>query len=291
MTAPFFLDIDPRIATDPDAPYCVLPLPYERTVSYGGGTGQGPAAILRASHEVEDFDELLKRPLDVAVQTLPPVPFEGSSEPEAMAAIEQAAAREMKRQRFVLALGGEHAVTPPLVKAACNAFGVKTVLQLDAHTDLRDAYGGSPHSHACAMRRCRDLGVNTVHVGIRSCSAAEYREWIEPGRTTVFWAADIHTDTGSAWIDAVSAVLTGPVYCSIDIDVFDPSLVPGTGTPDPGGLTWQQVTRLIRAVVRRHNVVAADIVEIAPIAGSQVSEFVAARLGARLLMEHLHRTD
>ena len=280
-----FLNIDARIAADPSAPYVVLPVPYERTVSYGHGTARGPDAILRASREVEDFDEELKIPMGLAVQTLRPLSFKRCTDSRAMDVIRTAAAKELKRKRFLLTLGGEHSITPPVVDAAIRNGGVRSVLQLDAHADLRDNFRGTLLSHACALRRCRELGVRTVHVGIRSCSTTEHT-YVRQGQIPVFWAADILQEEDDAWIAAVCRQLESPVYVTVDIDVFEPALVPGTGTPEPGGLGWGQVTRLLRRVFAAHTVVAADVVEVAPIPHTQVSEYVAARLGAKMLLYH-----
>lgn len=280
-----FLNIDKKTAADPSTPYVVLPVPYERTVSYGQGTADGPAAILQASREVEDFDEELKTPLGLAVQTLRPLAFKRCSDRKAMDVIRSAAAKELKRRRFLLTLGGEHSITPPLVDAAIRCRGVRSVLQLDAHADLRDEFRGTRLSHACALRRCRELGVRTVHVGVRSCSTTE-QTYIRQGQIPVFWAAEILESQDDAWMNAVCRQLVDPVYVTVDIDAFDPGLVPGTGTPEPGGLSWRHVTGLLRKVFSTRTVLAADIVEVAPMPHTQVSEYVAARLGAKMLLYH-----
>lgn len=285
---PFFLNIAPAAARDPRAPYAVLPLPYERTVSFGTGTARGPAAILRASREIEDFDEELRIPTALRVQTLPRPRWAGLSAVRALATIRRAAEPALRQGRFLLSLGGEHTITAPLVEAGRAVHGRLGVLQVDAHTDLRDAYRGTRLSHACVMRRVREMGVSTVHAGIRSCCREEY-DLVRKRNIPVFWAADIARDNRNRWIRRAVDALPRKVYVTVDVDGLDPAVAPGTGTPEPGGLSWNQVTGLLREVFRRREVVAADIVEVAPIPGSYLTEFVAARLGARMLVYHRHR--
>lgn len=282
-----FLDFPPRAARDPHAPYAVLPVPYERTVSYGRGTARGPAAILAASTQVEFLDEELGCEPLAPVQTLPAVSLRGLSERRALSAIRAAAARPMRKKRFVLALGGEHSISAPLVEAAREVWPDLAVLQFDAHADLREEYQGTPYSHAAVMHRILDLGIPTVQVGIRSLSAPEW-ELVRARSLTVIWAREIAEARDDAWMDRVLAALGPRVYVTFDIDAFDPSLVPGTGTPEPGGLGWYPVLRLLRRVFQEREVVAADIVEVAPVPGSQVSEFVAARLAAKMILYHQH---
>ena len=283
----WFLDVGREVANDPKVPYAVLPVPYERTVTFGHRTAYAPDAILGASHQIEDFDEEFRQPLGLQVQTLPPPDFTWLSDREAIVKIQTVAAQVMRNGQFLLGLGGEHTVTVPLVEAAHSALGCASVLQIDAHTDLREAHTDTRWSHACAMRRVRELGVATVHVGIRSMSAAEFA-YANAEKVPIFWAADIVAATTDAWIDKVVAQLAGPVYVTVDVDGLDPAAMPGTGTPEPGGLTWYHLTALLRRVFARRHVVAADIVEVVPVPGFNVSEFVAARLAAKMLLYHKH---
>ena len=287
MTHPIFLDIDPTIAADPSSPYAVLPLPYERTVTYGPGTRSAPAAILEASHETEDFDEELRLPTDLRVQTLDAPDFEGKDDAEALDCIRSAAESVLQKQ-WLLSLGGEHTVALPLVSAALTAYENVSVLQIDAHADLRQSYGGTELSHACVMRRIRELGVPTIQVGIRSISATEH-EYVQEQGLSLVWASDICRATDTIWADEIANHLTDPVYITIDIDALDPSLAPGTGTPEPGGLDWSQITALLRNVFAKRQVIGADICETAPIPGTHVTEFTAARLGQKLLVYHRHK--
>ncbi len=282
---PHFLDYDPGSTECPDAPYAVLPVPYERTVSFGRGTANAPRAILDASREIERFDEELLRAPGLRVQTLPAVDCRRGSEREVLAAIREAARAVFARRRFLLTLGGEHTITAPLVEAAREAWDALCVLHLDAHLDLRDEFRGSRLSHACVMRRVLELGVPVVHVGIRSLCEEEHRLISEAG-LPVFWARDIVAAPDHAWIEKIIARLARRVYVSLDVDGLDPGVMPGTGTPEPGGLSWRDVTALLRRVCAERAVVAADVVEVAPIPGTPVCEYTAARLAAKLLAYH-----
>jgi agmatinase len=264
----------------------VLPVPYERTVTYGKGTAAGPAAIIDASFQIEDFDEELKIPMDLRVQTLPSLDFSDLSEIQAIEKIQAAAAPVLADKRFLMAFGGEHTISLPLVTATKQAYGKVSVLQLDAHTDLRHEYDNSKLSHACVMRRIREAHIQTVHVATRSMSIEEH-DYVQKQDVPVFWEGDVRTDN-ETWIDRVCDSLSDPVYVTVDIDALDPSIAPGTGAPEPGGMGWYEVTELLRKVFASHKVVAADIVETSPIPGSQVTQFTAARLAAKMLTYHKH---
>jgi len=280
-----FLEDIPAVQGGEAAPYAVLPIPLERTVSFGAGAGRGPAAVLAASDQLELFDEELREPFGLRVQTLRAVDCAQGSMDEVLAAVEEAAAPVMRAGRFLLGLGGEHTASLGLIRAARAGFGEFSVLHLDAHTDLRMEYEGEQLSHACVMRRVRELGVPVVHAGIRSLSEEEHL-FLESDGAPVFWARDIVRAPDDAWIQALVARLAPRVYVSIDIDCLDPALAPGTGTPEPGGLDWYALTRLLRAVCAARELVAADLVEVAPVPGSVVTEFVAARLAAKILVYH-----
>lgn len=280
-----FLDIDQDTAADPGAPLVVLPLPYERTVCYGTGTRQGPAAILRASREIEDFDEELKIPVDLRVRTLDPPDLSAPDAADALEAIRVKAATVMRDDRFLLSLGGEHTVTLPLVTAAQARFKDLWVLHLDAHLDLRDSYLGRRDSHACVMRRIRELGIPTAHVGIRGISAKQHA-YTQSESVPVLRADEWLQGPGSRLDEFLAGLPEGPAYLSLDIDVMDPSLAPGTGTPEPGGALWADMLALLGKVFRERQFVAADIVEVSPVPGTRVTEYIAARLGAKILLYH-----
>lgn len=262
------------------ARYAVLPIPYEGTVSYKTGTALGPAEILEASAQVEWFDEeLLGEFVAAGVATygaVQPAP----TPQEQMHRILAAAQPIVKAGKFLLALGGEHSITTALVQAAQAVHGPVSVLQIDAHADLRDRYGGDKLSHACVMRRLLKISQGICQVGIRNVSLEEYRDCpaqVERFFTPTRIAAD------PRWIEQALGMLGPKVYVTVDIDGFDPAYAPGAGTPEPGGLDWFQVTRLLREVCRRRQVVAADIVEVRPIPPNHVTEFLAARLAYKII--------
>ena len=260
----------------------VLPVPYEASVSYGGGTSGGPEAILRASAQVELWDEQLRsEPYKTGVHTDAFLDVSGSTE-QVGKRIEARFGELMDAGKWVLMLGGEHSITPGGVAAAASRYPALRVVQLDAHADLRQSYEGDKFSHACAMARCLDLGVDLTAVGIRNYSVDEAR-WIEKGipgyRVIHGWEME-----GEAWIDRALEGMDGTaVYLTIDVDYFDPGIVPATGTPEPGGGTWWPTLRLLDRLMKRANVVAADIVELAPAPPLHHADFTTARLAYKLI--------
>jgi agmatinase len=276
-----FLGLDGRHADYAAARFAILPIPYDATTSFSAGAREGPRAVITASRQVEDYDaELGREAYRAGVATLDPLEPDVSS-PQAMQERIYRAARQVVRDgKFLIALGGEHGITPALVRAVQTRYKPLSVLQIDAHADLRSTYQKSPHSHACVMRRIHDLGIAVVGVGVRSYSRQEAR-FIRTAKKKIIPAHTCHeTDT---WIDDVVHTLSGSVYITIDIDGFDPAYAPGTGTPEPGGLDWRQVTSLLAAVAQKRRIVAADVVEVRPLPPSTVTEFLAARLAYRII--------
>lgn len=274
-----FLGLPAKTSGYDGARLVVLPIGFEATTTYGGGTRGGPEAILSASRQVETYEaDLDVDLLDAPIHTLPPLTAEGSSPADVMERIRQAAARLAADGKWVLGLGGEHTVTLGLVRAAAERHGPLSILQVDAHLDLRREFDGTPYSHACVMRRCVEDGNRTVHVGIRNASREEV-EFARARDLPIFWARQCAA--GDRWIDAAVDALQGPVYLTADTDGLDPSVIRTTGTPEPGGLGWWPTMRLLEAVFARHDVVGADVVELAP-AGDRASDFAAARLAARI---------
>jgi agmatinase len=256
----------------------IFPVPLERTTTYEHGTRNGPAAILAASQNMELYDEELQlEPYkDIGIHTLPPIDTQDGSLDEVLTELFTAEVGLLEDEKFPVALGGEHSLTPPLVKAAARKYKDLTVLQIDAHADMRDEYQGNPSSHACAMRRVVEV-CPVVQVGIRSLSVEEAKA-IPHLRTKIYGAKDIVRAPLKAWIAKVLADLSPHVYLTIDLDGFDPSIVPATGTPEPGGLDWPQVTSLVRAVADHKKIVGMDVVELLPQPGDHASDFLAARL-------------
>lgn len=261
----------------------VLPVPYEASVSYGGGTRGGPEAILRASAQVELWDEQLARePYKVGIHTDPFLDVARAATEEVLKRIERRFGELMEAGKWVLMLGGEHSITSGGVAAVATRHPGLRVVQLDAHADLRQSYEGDRFSHACAMARCLDLGVDLTAIGIRNYSVDEAR-WIEKGipgyRIVHGWEMD-----GGSWIDrALDGIDGTPVYLTVDVDYFDPGIVPATGTPEPGGGTWWPTLRFLDALTSRANVVACDIVELAPSPELHHADFTTARLAYKLI--------
>ncbi len=264
-----FGGLEPHLATFEDSQVLIWPVPFEKTVSYGRGTSGGPAEIIGASRYMEIYDEEIGgETATIGIHTLPAVDADREPE-EMMPALQRQAQELLKTGKFLCMLGGEHSISAPVVRAFREKFPKLSVLQIDAHADLRDSYEGTPHSHACAMRRILEV-CPAVQVGIRSLSAEEARV-IPTLPTRVFYAKDITGQTD--WFDSAVDLLTEDVYLTIDIDGLDPSLVPSTGTPEPGGLMWGEVLTLIRTLAAKRNVVGMDLVELCPSSTSNVSSF------------------
>jgi len=258
----------------------ILPVPVDRTTSYVGGTRNGPHEILQASSHMELWDEELQVDVHpIGIYTLPEMelPF-GEMEP-LVEEIERVAYEVVGRGKFLAALGGEHSITPPLVSAVARKYPSVSVLQVDAHADLRESYMGTRHNHACAMRRTLEFA-RITQVGIRSLSVEE-ADVVAQLNTTVFY--DVSMRREANWIDKVVESLGPEVYVSIDVDGMDPAIMPATGTPEPGGLSWTEITALLRATAERRRIVACDIVELSPIAGMVAPTFLCAKLLYKLI--------
>ena len=258
----------------------VLPVGFERTTSYGKGTSAGPAAILRASQSMELWDEELgAEPCDVGIATAPPFHPDSFEMEAAMAEIEAECHRSMKAGKFLVTLGGEHSLTIAPLRAAKRVFGAGKegigIVQFDAHADLREEYEGTIYSHASIMKRAFDEGIPSLPIGIRSLSAPE-AELARRKKIPIVWGHEL--DALEARFDELLAKLPRRVYLTFDIDYFDPALVPATGTPEPGGGAWYPTLRLLRRLFAAKEVVAMDVVELAPLGGQPASDFVAAKL-------------
>jgi agmatinase len=275
-----FLGLDEEASDFEQARVVILPVPYESTTSYGGGTSGGPGAILEASRYIELYDqELEAEPWEAGIATLPQLQLTGSGPGEAMAELRAAYDRVVDAgpDKLIITLGGEHSISAPPIQSWVERLGGErlTVLQFDAHTDLRPEYEGTRHSHASVMHQVHE-DVDIVAVGIRALTVEEARLAKDRDNIHVFYADDIRD--GEAWMDRVLERLTGNVYITFDVDGFDPSLVPSTGTPEPGGLTWYPVLRLLRRVFAATNVRGVDVVELAPIPGLHAPDFLVAKL-------------
>jgi agmatinase len=255
----------------------ILPVPYDGTSTWGKGADIGPEAILEASANMELYDiETASEVYKKNIFTAKPVIEKGAPE-KMVKKVELAASEFLKQNKFVVTLGGEHSVTAGVVSAYAKKFKNLSVLQLDAHSDLRPEYHGSKYNHACVMSRVREL-CPIVQVGIRSMDIIE-KPFID--KTRVFFAENIYNKTN--WMEKAISKLTDQVYITIDLDVFDPSILPSTGTPEPGGLGWYQVLEFLKKVSKKKNVVGFDIVELCPNKNEKSSDFLAAKLVYKLL--------
>lgn len=257
-----------------DSKAVILPLPYEGTVSYGKGTSKAPSAILDASKQVELYDEELEiEPYKIGIWTEEALKL--GKEPEKMVGeVYFSAKKHVSAGKFLVSLGGEHSIPTGIVKAYKERYPRLSVLQFDAHADLREEYHGTKFSHAAVMSRIREL-CPAVQVGIRSLSKEE-AEKAKKNNYPIFWAQDIHDN--EKWFDKAISRLSDDVYITFDIDVFDPSIMPATGTTEPGGLGWYPVLKFLKEVFKKKNVVGFDLVELAPIKERHDCDFLAARL-------------
>jgi len=254
----------------------VWPVSYEGTISYGGGTGKGAAAIIDASRNMELYeDETDAEVYKLGIHTVDESPSIDPVE-RMMDSLYHRAQQLVGSGKFVTMIGGEHSVSAPVIRAHADKYPNLSILQIDAHADLRDTYDGTPYSHASIMARVvKDLKIPAVQVGIRSISAEEARA-LDDLPTRIFWARDI-VGRDDWWDDAVEG-LTENVYLTIDIDGLDPSLVSATGTPEPGGLGWYDAIGLIRTLARNRNVVGMDLTEYSYVEGQSASAFLCAKL-------------
>jgi len=254
----------------------IVPVPYDGTSTWIKGADRGPAALLSASLKLELYDiETDSEPFKTGIYTDRPVT--ASSSPYQMVkAVHKRVSGHLEDGKFVVVIGGEHSVTIGALQAHRER-GAFSVLQLDAHTDLRDTYKGSRLNHGCVMARA-PADCPVVQVGIRSMGASEKAAL---KKTDVFFAEDIQS--GDKWIDRVVSRLAKNVYVTIDLDVFDPSIMPSTGTPEPGGMGWYPVLKLLRKVISRRNMIGFDIVELCPNRNNRAPDFLAARLLYKLL--------
>jgi agmatinase len=265
----------------------VLPVSYEGTVSYGTGTGGGAMAIVEASRNMELYEEETGAEVyKLGIHTLDE--FMPLETPEAMMdSLYEYTKKLLGSEKFICMLGGEHSVSAPVIRAHAEKFHDLSVLQIDAHADLRDTYDGTPHSHASIMARVvKDLRIPSVQVGIRSISADEARSINSGLPTKIFWAKDIVGKTD--WIDEAVDSLTDNVYLTIDIDGLDPSLVPTTGTPEPGGLGWYETLAMIRTLAKKRRVVGMDLVEFSRTDNSDAPAFLCSKLVYKALTYIFH---
>jgi len=280
-----FLGLDEAASDFARAAAVVLPVPYESTTSYGGGTRAGPGAILEASRFIELYDQEVDREAGalLGIHTLPALELTRAGATPAMQELRDAYAKvaEVCRDRFLMMLGGEHSVSSPAILAQAERRPERiSVLQLDAHADLRPQYEGTPNSHASAMARVLDRA-DVVAVGIRAVSDEEMQVHRATEASTIVWADEMWQD--DRWMDRALEALRPDVYLTFDVDYFDPKHVPSTGTPEPGGGDWYRTLKFLKRVYRERNVIAADVVELAPTPGLHAPDFLVAKLVYKLI--------
>jgi agmatinase len=271
-----FLLLPDKLSSWNRAKVVIVPAPYEKTTSYGKGTIRGPKAILDASTKLELYDiELGIEPSNLGIHTLP-LPAAGKmANPKAMLKyLYTETRRAVETDKLPVILGGEHTVTLGPMQFLSKKYPDLTVLSLDAHTDLRDKYYDSEFSHGCVMKRLLDY-VKIVEAGIRSTSLEE-QETVRKYKVPVFTAEEILANRNFA--EKLLPHLSRDVYVSIDIDVFDPAIIPSTGTPEPGGIGWYDVLAIVKTIAMKRNVVGFDVVELAPMKGNNAPDFLAAKL-------------
>ncbi len=266
-----------------------LPVPYEQTSSYGQGSASGPSAILEASHQVEFFDAALGfEPHSVCggIATLRPLTLQGAQDDGEVleGLLHETVARWLDKDKFVLTLGGEHTSVVGAIRAHCERFDDVTVLQLDAHSDLRESYDDMPWSHACAMARVLDFHTRLVQVGIRS-QCREERQRSESLGIPVFYGEALQAASGRGedWIQSIIDATSSRVYVTLDCDVLEPYWMPATGTPEPGGLTWSQLAELLQRLCAQREVVGLDVNELAPVPTQHFPQYMVAKLLYRFL--------
>ena len=261
----------------------VVPFGLEKTVSYGGGTKNGPKEIIKASHQVELFDEELKKEpyKEIGIKTLKPFPIKNkiSSALDQLSKINE---EIIRKNKFPIIFGGEHSITPGSIRPFVKKYNEITLLHFDAHADLRESYNGEKFSHASAIKRCLDFkNVKVVSFGIRNLSRTEMNFYENNrNRIEIFWGKD-----KKEWkLDRLENIFKDKnVYITFDVDGFDSSIMPATGTPEPGGLLWEDVLPIIKKVCKISKVVGADINELAPIKGFNSYNFLVAKLAYKIL--------
>jgi len=248
----------------------IFPVPYNSTTYWKSGTKDGPQALIEASRHIELYDlETKKNLAETGIFTLPFLEPSKNSPKETTERIKKVVTQILGDNKFPLMIGGEHSITLGAIQAFKEKFGDFSVLQIDAHSDLRDEFEGTKFHHACVMKRTKDLGISITQVGIRSVSEGEKLE-------NAFFAPDLP-------VEKIISTLKEKVYLTFDLDGLDPSIMPSTGTPEPGGLLWYETLKLIKEVAQKRKIIGADVVELDPIPGLAAPDFLAAKLVYKII--------
>ena len=272
-----FGDIPQEFCDEQNSPIVILPIPYDGTSTWVKGADKGPEALLEASANMELYD--IETDSEVYLKGIYTAPaITENTTPEAMvASSEKRVEGYLNNNKFVVTVGGEHSVSIGPIQAYAKKYKNLSVIQIDAHADLRDSYEGSKNNHACVMARAQDV-CPIVQVGIRSMDVGE-KDRLDPKR--VFWGHTVAQD--NHWMDKAIDLLTDDVYLTIDLDGLDPAILPSTGTPEPGGLQWYQTLTFLKKLVERKNLVGFDIVELCPNPLEKSSDFLATKLLYKIL--------
>lgn len=280
-----FLALEEAFSKYANSPVVIQSLPYEHTSSYRKGSAAGPEAFLNASHFVEFYDEELDKETVFelgGIATLPVMDFGGKVDAEAMQKITDSTKALLNDEKFVVSVGAEHTVTFGIVRAFVEKFGNNfSILQIDAHSDLRESYQGNPYSHASVMARCLELGLSITQVGIRAQCIEESKVCQNNPLVTTIYAHQL--DAEGDWLKTALRSLKDNVYITVDADGFDPSVMPSVGTAEPNGLSWQQATKLLKKVGTKRKVLGFDIVEFMPRESDTLTEYNCAKLAYKML--------
>ncbi|HEX2984030.1 MAG TPA: agmatinase [Ignavibacteriales bacterium] len=279
-----FLAIEEEYSNYKDSQVVVLSAPFEATVSFGHGTKNGPKGILKSSHYVEFYDEEFDRELcfEKGICALAPMNFEKLSVKKSLDLIYKNVSQVLNDGKFPIVLGGEHSISAPIAKAFSEKYQNLSILQFDAHSDLRNEYSGTPHSHASVMARVAEFNRNIVQIGIRA-QCIDEAKFIKENNINTFYMRFIRSGKYGDWMREALNKLNENVYITFDVDGFDPSFMANTGTPEPGGLFWDETIEFLKMVGKERNVVGFDVVELAPVKANPSPDFIAAKLTYKLL--------
>lgn len=280
-----FLAIEKEYSSFDNSAVTILSCPYEKTVSYGKGTGKGPTAILEASHYVEFFDEETEKEVcfTKGIAALKPLNFHKLSGKKAIDHIYSNVKSLIQTGKFVVTLGGEHTISTASIKAHFDSYTDLSILHFDAHSDLREEYEGTKYSHACFAKRVAEFTTKITQVGVRAQCKEEF-EFIKSSGIKTFYANQIRNrGFDGDLINDIVGTLDKNVYITFDVDYFDPSIMPSTGTPEPNGFYWHETMKLLKAVCKSRNLVGFDVVELAPDKRYSFPDFLTAKLIYKIL--------
>jgi len=282
-----FLAIEEEFSNYKNSKIVMLPVPYEQTTSYGKGTAKGPKAILNASHYVEVFDEEMNRELCFekgnGICSLYPLEIKDKKGKKALDIIYENVKQHIDNKKFVITLGGEHSISTAPIKAHYDSYKNLSILHFDAHSDLREEYEGSKYSHASFAARVAEFTKDITQVGIRAQCKAEY-DFIKKNNIKTFYAFEIRNGKyGFDYINRITDSLKENVYITFDLDYFDPSIMPSTGTPEPNGFFWDETMKLLKQLGEKKNVVGFDVVELSPRKDFPFPDFMTAKLIYKML--------